>query len=182
MDLADDVVEDLAMRGAFGELLFGGFLGREGGEVLVARGEDGVDEFDDVQHVLLHEAAGGDGRGADAQAAGLERAAAVERDHVLVHGDVGLDELVLGETAGQVRELGAEVDEHQVVVGAAGDDLVAPAHEFGAHGGGVGDDLLLVGDVFRLGGLVEGHGLGGDHVLERSALDARERSGWRSSS
>ena len=177
VDLADDVLEDLGVGGALGELFLGGLLRGEGGEVRIGGGEDGVDEFDDVQHVLLHKAAGGDGRGADAEAAGLEGAAAVERNHVLVHGDVGFHEFLLGDAAGEIRELGAEVDEHQVVVRAAGDDVVAAAEELGAHGGRIGDNLLLVGDILRLGGLVEGHGLGGDHMLERTALDAREDAG-----
>ena len=70
-------------------------------------GKNLVNQIHDPEHILLYKAAGCDGRGADADTGGLERAAAVERDHVLVHGDVGLDELVLGEPAGQVRELGA---------------------------------------------------------------------------
>ena len=49
----------------------------------------------------------------------------VERDHVLVHRDAGLAERLLGDLAGEL--LGAQVDQHQVVVGAARARAAGPA-------------------------------------------------------
>ena len=133
-----------------------------------------VDQPDDVVHLVLLQAARGDGRGSEAQARGLERRPAVERNHVLVGGDVGGHEALLGQLARQFGELRAQVDEHQVVVRAARDDLVAALDEGGGHGCGVLLHLrliLLVGGFQRF---AEGYGLGGDDVLQRTALDARE--------
>ena len=70
-------------------------------------------------HVFFH-AAGRQGGGADADAAGVERLALVEGDHVLVDGDAGAVEGCLGDLAGQAQR--RHVDQHQVVVGAAADE------------------------------------------------------------
>ena len=64
-----------------------------------------------------------------------------------------------------------------MVVRAAGNNLVTAGDELLAHGGGVEHYLLLVLLVFRLHGLVEGHGLCCNHVLKRTALDAGEHAG-----
>jgi len=61
-----------------------------------------------------------------------------------------------------------------VVVGTAGDDLVAARDEHGGHRAGVGDHLLLVFGKGGLERLLEGHRLGGDHVHQRPALGAGE--------
>src|SRR5205085_613864 len=52
-------------------------------------GKHGVDATGDLVHFLFDEAAGGDRRGAEADAGSLERAARLERHRVLVAGDVG---------------------------------------------------------------------------------------------
>ena len=136
-----------------------------------------VNQVNDARHVFLDEAAGGDGRSADAEAGGLECAAAVKRNHVLVDGDAGADESLLGHLSGQVGELRTKVDQHQVVVGATGDDVVSLLDECLGEGLGVLLDLDLVVTELRLQSLVEGDGLCGDAVLERTALDAREYGG-----
>ena len=149
-------------------------LDGQGADVLGARAEDFVNEAYDVNHILLHEAARGDGRGADAETGSLERTAGVEWNHILVESDIGKNELLLCHTAGHLFELAAKVNEHKVVVGTAADYLVAPAEELGAHSLGVGDDLGLVFYIFRLLSLIESDCLCGDHVLERTTLDTRE--------
>ena len=143
----------------------------------IGRCQHGVNELYNLHHVLLLETAGSDGGGTYAKTAGGKSAAGVKGHHVLVHGDIGLHQFLLCETAGEIREFGAQVNEHEVVVGAVRDDLVALVQEFHAHGFGVGQHLLLVFNVFRLGSLVEGYGLGGDHVLQRAALYAGEDAG-----
>ena len=149
-----------------------GDLGADG---LVGRvAEDGVDHVHDDGHVGLLQATGGDGGRSDAQTAGLEGAAAVEGHHVLVDGDVGGHEGVLGFLTGELGELGAEVDEHQVVVGTTGDDLVALVDEGFAHHLGVLHHLLDVLVVAVGQSFAEGDGLGGDDVLQRTALGAGE--------
>ena len=100
-----------------------------------------VDERGDLGHLGFLQATGGHGRRAEANAGGLEGRAGLERNRVLVAGDVGLIERLLGDLAGELRELGAKVDEHEVVVGAAGVDLVAASGHGGGEGLGVLDDL-----------------------------------------
>ena len=147
-----------------------------GGDGGVARrfGEHRVDHLDNLTHERLLSAAGGDGRGTDTDTGGLERRTAVERHHVLVHRDVRGHERLFGHLTGEVGELRAQVDEHAVVVRSAGDDLVTLVDEGLGHDGGVLLHLRLVGLVFGLQRLLEGHGLGGNDVLQRSALDAGE--------
>ena len=78
-------------------------------------------------------------------------------------------------------ELGvAQVDQHQVHVGAAGDHGDTGGGDIGGQQP-LGEDLGAPSRVrccrsvkARSGGELEGHGLGGDHVLERAALLAGE--------
>ena len=135
-----------------------------------------VNEFHNVHHVLLHEAAGSDGRCADPDSRGLERAAGIERYHVLVQRDLRFLKLLLGHTTCNLRELCPQVNQHQVVIGSARDDFVSLLDELLSHLFGVGHDLLLVLDKLGLHGLVESHGLGGYDVLERTALDTGENA------
>nr|GFD32019.1 hypothetical protein [Tanacetum cinerariifolium] len=74
------------------------------------------------------QAAGSYGRRANSDAAGHKRRLVVERHHVFVNRDVGLHQGVLGQLAGQA--LRAQVNQHQVIVGAARDDVVATVQEF----------------------------------------------------
>ena len=91
--------------------------------MVVAVLEGVVHEVGDVEHFFFFHAAGCDGGGADADAAGFEDGVGVERDAVLVHGDAGAVEDFLGDLAVQIFR--AQIDEHEVVVGAAGGDAVA---------------------------------------------------------
>ena len=61
-----------------------------------------------------------------------------------------------------------------MVVGAAALEGEAEVLELGGKGSGVGDDLLGVGLEGGLEIFTEGHSLGGDDVLKRTALGAGE--------
>ena len=77
----------------------------------------------DLIHLGFAHAARRHGRRADANAAGDHRRVLIERDRVLVDGDAGLAERGFGDLAGDAfRE---DVDEHQVIVGAAAHDAEA---------------------------------------------------------
>ena len=118
--------------------------------------------------LLDAEAARGDGGRSDPQAArhaGRER---VVRNRVFVHGDAyGAKRLfrVLPRPSDR-----AEIDEHQVVVRAAGDDAQPLALQRRRHGAGVLDDLPPVGVELGAERLAEADGFGGDGVHKRPAL------------
>ena len=64
-----------------------------------------------------------------------------------------------------------------MVVGTAGDNLVALADKGVAQGRRILHDLLLILAVLRLGSLVEGYCLGGDNVLQGASLYSGEYAG-----
>ena len=113
---------------------------------VVAGLECGVDKVGNLHHVFFFHAAGGDGGGAEADAAAFADGLGIEGDGVFVDGDSGLVEGMRG--FGSVDAVGAEVNEEDVVVGSAGDDAVAEAGEGCGEGFGVGDDLGSVGAEF----------------------------------
>src|SRR5699024_11053642 len=90
----------------------------------------------------------------------------------LVGGDVHLVQVVLQLLAGAL--LVQQVDEHQVVVGAAGHQLDAAGGQRRGQGLGVVHDRLGVVLELRLERLAKADGLGGDDVLQRAALSAGE--------
>ena len=61
-----------------------------------------------------------------------------------------------------------------MVVGATADDVVTLVHEGSGHESGVLAHLHDVLHVLVAEGFAEGNGLGGDDVLQGTALDARE--------
>ena len=133
-----------------------------------------MDEVGDGGHLGLAHALGGDRRRADAQARGDVRRAGVVGHRVLVEADAGLVEREAGLLARQVGVEGAQVDEHQVVVGAARHEAEPVAGQRLGQGGGVAHDLGGVLLELGRGRLGEGDGLGRDDVVERSALQAGE--------
>ena len=76
-----------------------------------------------------------------------------------------------------VRKFSAQIDEHQMVVSTARDDLVAAPDEGVTHCGGIGEHLLLIVHELRLLRLKEGYCLRGDTVLKRTALNSGEYRG-----
>ena len=132
------------------------------------------DDAPDLVEVLDLQAAGGQRARADAQAAGDHRRARIEGDGVAVDGDADLGQAVLGLLA---VELGvAQVDEHEVHVGAAGEhvDRAGRAQQLIGERLGAGHRALLA--LAEELGLrdAEGDRLARDDVLERAALLARE--------
>lgn len=135
---------------------------------VVAVFEGGDDPLGDLTHLVRAHAAGGEGRGADADAAGLHGRVGVVGDGIFVDGDAGFAEGVFG--------LGAEhtfleyVDEQDVGVGAAGDDAQALLRQLRCEELGIGDDLRGVLLETGVEGFFEGDGLSGDDVHERATL------------
>ena len=97
----------------------------------------------------------------------------IERHAVLVAGDVGAAERDLGGFAGEL--LGPEIDQHQMGVGAAGDERDAALDQGLAERLGVVDHALGVELEIRLERLAEGDGLGGDDMHQRAALETGEQ-------
>ena len=74
-----------------------------------------------------------------------------------------------------VSALRPQVDQHQVVVGAAGDDVEAGAPAaLAASALALSTTFLRIGLELRPQRLAEGHRLGGDDMHQRAALQARE--------
>ena len=117
----------------------------------------------------------GAGRGADTDAGGYERRAGFERNRILVDGDAGLVKCLLSRFAGNVAA--GEVDQHQVVVGAATGKFESALREPRRQRLGVVYYLLLICLEFRLQGFLESHRLGGNNVHQRAALNSGEYLG-----
>ena len=96
-------------------------LGQDG--VVFAVGEGAVDPCGDLGHLGFFHAASGHGGSADADAAAEGDLLGVEGDAVFVHGDRGLVEGFASDFA--VEAFRAQIDEHEMVVGATADDAVA---------------------------------------------------------
>lgn len=147
-----------------------------GGEGFVGRLRQHVgDPVRDADGVLDRAAARGHGGGSDADAGGDEGRTLLVGDGVLVHGDPGTTEHPFGILAGQLAT--REVEQHQVVVGAAGDEDEPPLHQPTGHGVGVVEHRLRVDAEGGHIGLAERHRLASDDVHERTALTAREHGG-----
>ena len=97
----------------------GRYAAADGGEGVVGLGiaDDHGDEFGDFAHLLFAEAAGGEGGSAKADARGVQRRVDVERDGILIHGDVGEVEGLFRFFAANAA--GEDVNQNDVAVGAA---------------------------------------------------------------
>ena len=84
----------------------------------------------------------------------------------------GADQRLLRHVA--LQALRPEIDQHQVVVGAAGDDVEALGAQRLRQRLGVLDDVLRVDLEVRPQRFAERHRLGRDHMHQRAALQARE--------
>ncbi len=133
---------------------------------------DAMDKRSDLSGLVLLHAAGGDCWRAQTQAAGIERRGRISWNGVVVRDDAGsvkgFGEFFAGDA------LVPQVDQHQMVVGTAGNEVEAALHQFLGHGFGVGDDLLGVGDEFRRVRLGQSDRNGCERVHVRTTLKARE--------
>ena len=142
-----------------------------------------MEELSDLDEFGLLEAARGHRGRADAHAS-RRHGRHVPVDSILVERDV---ELLKDLFHFRARESeGAEVPEHQVVLGAVRRELVPLAHEEGRERRGVRLHLLGVQLELGRGNLLELRGEAGDLVVVRAALQRREdglvrveRFGWR---
>ena len=115
---------------------------------------------------------------ADPHPGRVEGLARVVGHRVVVDDDPGPVEGLRRRLARHV--LGGEVDEDQVVVGAAGDQVEAARQQPVGERPGVGDDRVGVVAERRLRRLVQGDRDGGRGVVVRPALEARGRPPCRS--
>src|SRR5580692_7981095 len=118
------------------------------------------------------EATGGAGRGAEPHPRCHGRLFRIERNAVLVAGDVGAAERGFRHFSGQA--LFAQVDQHEVGIGTAGDDIEPAGFERFGKRLGVFNNVPRVKFERRVQRLAKGHGLRRDHVHQRSALHAGE--------
>src|SRR6185312_14929959 len=138
------------------------------------------DDVCDLGKLLVAETTGGERRGTDAHARRGQRRARVERHGVAVHRDADRVQDVFRILA--VNGGAPQVDQHEVHVGAAGEQVDAGRLRVG-RGKPLGKDLcaadgaLLTIFELRLRRELERRGLGGDHVHERTALLAGEDVG-----
>jgi hypothetical protein len=116
--------------------------------------------------------ASGAGRRADADAAGLHWRQWIERHAVLVTGDAGMFQALVGILAGKAKR--SQIDEGEVGVGAARHQIGAALLEAIGEGLGVGDHRFGIGLEIGLQRFAEGDCLGGDDMHQRAALQARE--------
>ena len=135
-------------------------------------GEDIGNPSADLVHFRLAHPARGHRRAAEANSAGLERRERVERNGVLVDGDACTVQSQLGVATGEPA--GVQLDEEQMIVGAAADDAKAMFGNGRGQGSGVDHDLLLILAEFGVRGFFEANRLCGDGVNERAALGSGE--------
>ncbi|QTK78950.1 hypothetical protein AT6N2_C1164 [Agrobacterium tumefaciens] len=133
------------------------------------------DQLADFAEFRFLETARRAGRRAETDTRGNEGLFRIERNAVLVAGDVSAAEGCFRTLA--CRVLLAKVNQHQVVVSAAGDDIEAAFDQGFSQRLGVLDDLCRIVLELRLQRFTEGNSLGGDDVHQRAALEAREDGG-----
>ena len=123
-------------------------------------------------HLVRAHAARRHGRGADANTAGHKGAALFTGNGVLVGRNVYLVKVVLQFLAGTF--LVGQVDQQQMVIGAARNQLDAARGQFSLQSFAVFNDFTRIITEFRLQCLAKADGLAGNDVFQRAALCARE--------
>ena len=125
-----------------------------------------------MPHFAFFHAARRQGRRANADAARFHGWVSVERNGVLVDGDARLVQRFL-RLASQ-HAFGKDIDQHEMRVGAAGNDAEAFRRQRISQYFRVGHDLPGVIAEIGLHGFAEAHRLGGDNVHEWPTLHAGE--------
>ena len=132
-------------------------------------------EVCDLQHFFFLHAARCDGRCADADATGLEDWIGVEWDAVFVYCDAGPVENFLRFFAVQVFR--AKIDQHEVVVGAAGNDSITVLADARGERFGIDHYLPLIFAKLRLERFMKANGFCSDNVHQWAALYPGENGG-----
>ena len=96
----------------------------------------------------------------------------VKRNGVFVGGDINLPQRFVRFFAGHAHS--RHIDEHQVVVGAAGDNAKSFGDKGVCQNSGIGDDLFLIGFKFVGHGFFKGDGFGCNDMHQGAALSAGE--------
>ena len=162
---ADFGTDGLKLGGVLVQLVFAASLDAEIQDPLHPAGDD--------FHLGETETAGGHGGSAEPYAGGAEGAAFIGGEGVGVQGEPSFVKRGFVSLAINAKTV-FDVDQDEVVVGAATLEGEAEVLEFGGEGFGVGDDLLGVGLEGGLEIFAEGHSLGGNDVFKRAALGARK--------
>src|SRR5436305_11374743 len=123
------------------------------------------DHVADLAEFRDAEAAGGTGRRAEPHARGHHRLLGIERDAILVAGDMCAPERDLGHLPGQA--LGPKIHQQQVIVGPARDDIETLGLQTFRQRLGVGDDVAGINLEVGPQRLAECGSLGGDHLAPR---------------
>jgi len=135
---------------------------------LLKRGDqvDVVGEYDDEHYVIKTEL------GYGLMEKQLLR---ISGDGILVGGDIYIIQTNLQLQTGDIER--PQIHSHQMVVGAAGDQIEAFFHQGIRQDLGIGDDVVGIGLEFRGHCLLETDGLCGDDMLQGAALGAGEDTG-----
>ena len=133
-----------------------------------------IDKRDDLTHVSLAHAASRDDGATDPDAACHGRWLLIVGDGVLIDDNAGGVQGGIGFFAG--NSLVGQVHEHQVRIGATRHDLITALDESLRQRARVGDHLLLIPLERRRQCLLEGDRFGGNHMHERTALQAWENN------
>ena len=134
-----------------------------------------ADAVGNALHLLFAQTAGGHSGSADTDTGSHCRLLRIVGDGILVQGDMVGIAADLQFLAGDVH--GPQVSKHQMVVGAAGDQVEALFQQSGGHSLGVLHDVLSIGLELGLHSFLQADGLGSDDVLQRAALGAGENAG-----
>lgn len=126
----------------------------------------------DFNDVFFGVAAGGESRGAEAEAGGVPGFAGLARDGIFIGDD---PDFFQGEGGIFARPAaGAEIDEDQMFISPACHDVKADFHELGCENLGIFHDLVSIHFKIALHRLVERYANAGDGVVLWAALDRGE--------
>ncbi len=121
-----------------------------------------MDHFSDLDHLRFLHTPCGDRRCPDTYTGRHERLLRIEGNGVFVDGHSSAIKCLLYRLAGNAGP--DERNQHEVRVGATGDNVVATQLEALRHCLGVGHDLLLIRFEFGLKRFLEGHRLRSNHM------------------
>ena len=139
---------------------------------ILRMGQNHSDDIADLAHILFLETACRKRRRSETDAARDERGQRFKRDGVAVGRDVYFVQNVLRLFAGDA--FARQIDQHQMIVRAAGDDAESVRHQRFRQYGRILLHLLCVRFKLRTQSLAQRNGLGRNDMHQRAALDAGE--------